>query len=176
MISKIKNKIKLKPIIKSDLVLLRDWRNSMEIFPYNTQFFLLNLKIQNDWFKKLHIDKSRKMFMLIYEEKKIGVGGLIHIDYKNKNADIAIIIGDKKFHGRGIGSVTLDKILQYGFKKLNLHRISAEVIEYNISSIRLFEKFNFKLEATFRDILWRKNQWWGIKSFYLTNENYRPFL
>lgn len=174
MAKKTKNKIKLQPISKSDLILLRDWRNSMEIFPYNTQFFLLNLKIQKNWFKKLQTDKSRKMFIVLFEEKKIGVCGLIHIDYLNKNADIAIIIGDKNFHGKGIGSFTLDKLLKYGFKKLKLHRIGAEVIEYNLNSIRLFEKFNFKIETTFRDMIWRKNRWWNMKSFYLIQKNYQP--
>jgi len=167
-----KSKVILKPITKSDLTLLIDWRNSMEIFPYNTQYFLLNLKIQLDWFSKLRDDSSRKMFMISYNKTKVGVCGLINIDYKNKNANVAIIIGKTKLHGKGIGTSALSSLLKYGFTKLHLHRIGAEVIEYNKNSIHLFEKSNFKLEGTFRDAIWRKNQWWNMKSMSILKEDF----
>ena len=59
-----KTEIQLKQITKSDLKLLIDWRNSKNIFPYNTQYFLLNSTIQTDWFESLQNDSSRKMFMI----------------------------------------------------------------------------------------------------------------
>jgi len=168
----IKSKVHLKPVTKSDLNLIIDWRNSMDIFPYNTQYFLLNSKIQIDWFKKLQNDSTRKMFMIVYGNMKIGICGLIHIDNQNKNADVAIIIGNLKLHGKGIGTTVLCKLLEYGFKKLRLHRIGAEVIEYNKNSIHLFEKSNFKIEAIFRDVIWRKNQWWNIKSMSILKKDF----
>ena len=46
-----KIKIQLKQITKSDLNLLKEWRNSKSIFANNTQFFLLNSKFINAQFK-----------------------------------------------------------------------------------------------------------------------------
>ena len=99
-----KSKIQLKKITKSDLKLLIEWRNSNKIFLYNTQYFLLNLKMQMDWFNSLQNDSSRKMFMILHENVKIGICGLIDIDYKNKNANIAIIIGKTQLHTKGLGN------------------------------------------------------------------------
>jgi len=165
-------KIQLKKVTKSDLDLIIKWRNSKDIFPYNTQYFLLNSKIQNDWFNKMQKDVSKKMFIIIYGKIKIGVCGLIDIDYNNKNAKIAIIIGKKILHGKGIGTIVISDLLKYGFKKLKLHRINAEVIEYNKNSIHLFEKCEFKLDATYRDAIWRNNCWWEMKSMSIFKENF----
>ena len=111
-----KTEIQLKQITKSDLKLLIEWRNSNKIFPYNTQYFLLNSKTQTDWFNSLQNDSSRKMFMILHENVKIGMCGLINIDYKNKNANIAIIIGKTQLHAKGLGTMALSNLLNYGFK------------------------------------------------------------
>ena len=167
-----KIKMQLKQIRKSDLKLLIQWRNSKNIFPYNTQYFLLNSKIQTDWFNSLQNDSSRKMFMISYNKIKIGICGLIDIDYKNKNANIAIIIGKTQLHAKGLGTMALSNLLNYGFKKLGLHRIGAEVIEYNKTSIHLFEKSKFKIDAIYRDVIWRNNRWWNMYSMSILKDDF----
>jgi UDP-4-amino-4,6-dideoxy-N-acetyl-beta-L-altrosamine N-acetyltransferase len=167
-----KTEIQLKQITKSDLKLLIEWRNSKNIFPYNTQYFLLNSKIQTDWFKSLQNDSSRKMFMISYKKIKIGICGLIDVDYKNKNANIAIIIGKTNLHAQGLGTMTLHHLLNYGFKKLNLHRIGAEIIEYNQNSIHFFKKSQFKIDAIHRDVIWRNNQWRSIYSMSILKDDF----
>ena len=167
-----KIKIQLKQIIKSDLKLLIEWRNSNKIFPYNTQYFLLNSKTQTDWFNSLQNDSSRKMFMISHENMKIGICGLIDIDYKNKNANIAIIIGKTQLHAKGFGTMTLSNLLNYGFKKLGLHRIGADVIEYNKTSIHLFEKSKFKIDVIHRNVIWRNNRWWNMYSMSILKDDF----
>ena len=167
-----KSKIQLKKITKSDLKLLIEWRNSNKIFLYNTQYFLLNLKMQMEWFNSLQNDSSRKMFMILHENVKIGICGLINIDYKNKNANIAIIIGKTQLHTKGLGTMALSNLLNYGFKELGLHRIGADVIEYNKTSIRLFEKSKFKIDAVQRDMIWRNNRWWNMYSMSILKDDF----
>ena len=167
-----KIKIQLKQITKSDLKLLIEWRNSNKIFPYNTQYFLLNSKAQTDWFNSLQNDSSRKMFMILHENVKIGICGLIDIDYKNKNANIAIIIGKTQLHAKGLGTMTLSNLFNYGFKKLGLHRIGADVIEYNKTSIRLFEKSKFKIDVIHRNVIWRNNRWWNMYSMSILKDDF----
>jgi len=167
-----KSKIQLKKITKSDLKLLIEWRNSNKIFLYNTQYFLLNLKMQMEWFNSLQNDSSRKMFMILHENVKIGICGLIDIDYKNKNANIAIIIGKTQLHTKGLGTMALSNLLNYGFKEIGLHRIGADVIEYNKTSIRLFEKSKFKIDVIQRDVIWRNNRWWNMYSMSILKDDF----
>tara|TARA_B100001142_G_C14137527_1_gene579333 strand:- start:128 stop:649 length:522 start_codon:yes stop_codon:yes gene_type:complete len=167
-----KNKIQFKKVTKLDLKLLVEWRNSQHVYPYNTQYFLLNSKIQIEWFNQLQRDNSKKMFMILFGKIKIGICGLIDIDYENKNAKIAIIIGKKSFQEKGIGTIVISHLLKYGFEKLQLHRINSEVIEYNEKSINLFEKSQFKLDASYRDAIWRENRWWNMISMSIFKEDF----
>ena len=43
-----------------------------------------------------------------------------------------------------------------------MNRIGADVIEYNKTSIHLFEKSKFKIDAIYRDVIWRNNRWWNM--------------
>jgi len=173
--SKIRRKIFLRNITKNDLSLIRDWRNSLGIREFNTQFILLDMKNQENWYNEIMKKSSnRKMFIIQdYLRNPIGICGLIHIDKKNKNASIAIMIGKSSFQGQGYGTISLKKLVNFGFQKLNLHRISAEVFEYNLSSIRIFEKLNFKHEATMRQYLWRDNKWWDVYLYSLLKKEFQ---
>jgi UDP-4-amino-4,6-dideoxy-N-acetyl-beta-L-altrosamine N-acetyltransferase len=166
-------KTKFRKIVRTDLRILRDWRNSTGIMEYNSQFTLLNMVDQERWFKQIREKNSdRIMFMVMKEKKPIGVCGLIHVNKKDRNADVAIIMGDRKLHGKGYGSEILQRLIEYGFTKLKLHRIGAEIFMYNKSSIRLFQKLNFTYETTLRDSLWRFGRWWDIYLYSILESDY----
>ena len=164
--------LEFRNIKKTDLGLLRDWRNLEEIREFNTQYTLLNMKNQVDWFAELQKERpDRHMFLINYNRKPIGVCGLIHHDKLNHSADVAIIIGDKRFHSKGLGTLTLQKLIIFGFKKLKLHRIGAEVFEYNQESEKLFTKVVFKKEVILKHALWRHGKWWNVHVFSLINND-----
>ena len=154
----------LRKVNKKDLKKIRDWRNTSSIWNFNSQYILLNMIHQREWFESISKKNStRKMFIIESERKRpIGICGLININFEQKNAEVAIILGEKETHGKGIGTEILRLLLEYGFKKLKLHRISAEIFEYNIISIKLFETLNFEYELTLNQRLWRKGRWWNV--------------
>lgn len=154
------DEIKFRKIMKKDLPILKKWRNSYYIWQFNTQFILLNMKNQEEWFSNLKINSNTKMYFVTIRKQPVAICGFIHIE--NKNADIAIIIGDKKFRVKGFGTKILDKLLKLGFEKFHLHRIGAEVLENNTQSQKFFLKMNFTYEATFRDRIWRQGKWQDI--------------
>jgi UDP-4-amino-4,6-dideoxy-N-acetyl-beta-L-altrosamine N-acetyltransferase len=169
-----KEKISLKAIDKKYLSIIRDWRNTDLIWKYNTQFTLLNMTNQKNWFKKIQDKNSdKKMFMIIYENKPIGVCGLINFNNDDKQADIAIIIGNTKFHGMGLGSKVLRKLLEIGFFKFRLHKINAEVFEFNKPSFGLFKKLGFSQDAIEHQSLWRNKQWWNVHIFSILIDDFK---
>ena len=164
--------VELRNVKKTDLALLRDWRNLEESRQFNTQYTLLNMRNQKNWFTDLQKEKpDRHMFIINYKKNPIGICGLIHHEKTNRTADVAIIIGDKKFRSRGFGTLALQKLIKFGFKKLKLHRIGAEVFEYNQESERLFKKLDFKKEVILKQALWRHSRWWNIHVFSLINDD-----
>ena len=156
-----KSNIKLRKVLKDDLTKFRDWRNSRQIWENNTQFIFLNMKNQSAWFKTLSENKlAKKMYTIVNDRNRpIGICGLIEINMENKNAKIAIIIGELKQQSKGVGTESLKLLLEIGFNDLKLHRIEAEVLEFNKRSIKFFEKFDFKKEAILNDYLFRNGKW-----------------
>lgn len=167
--------INFRRIKEKDLEILRDWRNSKGIREFNRQFTILNMVDQSNWYKQINKKNSdRVMFMITDKMKRpIGICGLIHLNLEDRCADVAIIIGEQKLHGKGIGSKALYKLIKYGFERLNLHRIGAEIFEYNTISIKLFEKLFFKHEATQRDSLWRNGRWWNVHIYSCLRGDYK---
>ena len=138
----------LRSVKQSDLKLFRDWRNSAVIREFNTQFTLLNMVQQNFWFDSLSDKKKDKSMFAITEKNKKVIG-----------------------HSKGFGTESLDLLLEYGFKELKLHRIVADILEFNHKSIVFFEKFGFKLDAVFRDYLFRNGKWWKLFSYSKINDD-----
>jgi UDP-4-amino-4,6-dideoxy-N-acetyl-beta-L-altrosamine N-acetyltransferase len=165
--------IKLKKIGKKDLSILISWRNKEGIRDFNTQFMLLNLELQKKWFMHIKKNNEKEMFIIMYNDKPVGVCGLINIDKNNHNAQIAIIIGEEKNHGKGIGKSVMKKLLKIGFEKFNLHRISAEVFEFNNTSQKFFESLDFKYEYTEKDKLWRRGRWWNVLTYSILYNEYK---
>ena len=167
-------KIVFKKVSKNDLGILLKWRNSPEIFRYNTQFMLLNSTNQENWYNLIKKSESdRKMFVVKIDENSIGICGLIHLDRKNKNADVAILVGESKFQSKGLGKQILKKLLEIGFNKFELNRIGAEVIDYNTKSKNIFQKLNFKLEGKFREAIWRYGRWHDINVYSILKKDFR---
>ncbi len=168
-------RVNFRSIKKSDLKTLQKWRNSTEIWPFNTQYVLLNMKNQKQWYEQNIQKKSDRIMFLITNKlgESIGICGLIHVNSKDNNASVAIIVGEKKYHNKGLGTEILELLVSYGFNKIKLHKIDAEVFEYNENSLHLFKKMNFKQEAIVRDSLWRKGKWWNIHKFSLIRNEFK---
>ena len=142
----------LRPINKSDGPDIVRWRNQKEITDHLFSSPGLTLPQHNVWYKKYLKEKTRTEFMIIKKEdnKKIGTIGLNKIDRKNQKAEYGILIGEKDEQGQGYAKEATLAILNYGFKKLNLHKIYLEVFCDNMNAIRLYKKMGFIEEGLFR--------------------------
>jgi len=56
-----------------------------------------------------------------------------------------------EFNGRGLMSEAMKEVIKYGFEKMNLHSIEANVNPANVASMKLLEKFSFVREAYFKE-------------------------
>lgn len=90
----------------------------------------------------------------------IGAVGLHHINKTDGYAMFGIMIGDKNFWDKGLGSEAARLIIDYGFKKLKLHRIELEVHENNPRAIKVYDRLGFKVEARKRERLKYNNKFY----------------
>jgi ribosomal-protein-alanine N-acetyltransferase len=89
-------------------------------------------------------------------DELIGCGMIAHIDRYNRRCDLGIGLGWEKANwGNGYASETLQAIIAYCFKELGMNRIGAEIYEFNVRSIRLFERNGFRREGTKRQYIFK---------------------
>ena len=73
--------------------------------------------------------------------------------------------------GQGFMTEALNKVVQYGFNDLKLHRMQASIIPRNKASHRVLEKCNFRFEGRALKYLKINNVWEDHDVFALTVED-----
>jgi uncharacterized protein (DUF952 family)/RimJ/RimL family protein N-acetyltransferase len=95
------------------------------------------------------------LFTIWNDDQPVG-----NIDIRPMNdfrADIGLWVSTL-YHGKGIGSQAIQWITAYGFFRLGLQKIEAEIFVGNIASRRIFEKCGFMLEGTARLAVRKRGQ------------------
>lgn len=92
----------------------------------------------------------------------LGGVGLMHIDHRNRSAELGIMIGRPEEWGKGLGTEAAVLMLRYGFEELNLHRIHLRVYDYNARAIRSYVKVGFVDEGRLRDAHFRHGAWHAV--------------
>lgn len=102
--------------------------------------------------KEILEDKNNNnKFAIIYKDKFVGFINLElnnHPLYKHQ-ASIGYGI-NKNFRGKGIATLVVKKITNYGFNELKLKRISGMCRSYNKASQKVLEKANYQNEGILR--------------------------
>jgi RimJ/RimL family protein N-acetyltransferase len=137
--NKTKN-IKLRKINRSDLQYFLKWWRDKELIALTSGIYIESEKILKSMFDKM-LEKSDGNFIVIYNTKAIG-----HISLTKKGPatfELHIVIGEKKYLGRGLGTLAIKKSLDIGFNKLGYKKACLEVRPDNDRAIRAYVKCGF---------------------------------
>ena len=69
------------------------------------------------------------------------------IDWRNRRGEIGILVGEKKYHGKGLALEALNRFASFCFQKLKLHKITAGCYGSNLASVNLFHRGGFQIEG-----------------------------
>lgn len=140
----------LREIDSSDIDnVFRGLSNPDVIKHYGVSFHSLEeTKEQMEWFA----DNKQKWFAICSIDNKefYGAGGLNDISKEHKKAEIGLWLLPEHW-GKGIMKDAMPLICNYGFDKLELHRIEGFVDSENKNCKRAMSKLDFELEGTMRD-------------------------
>lgn len=153
-------KVRLRPVRKSDVGYFVEWYNDFEVMQY-LDMYLPMTEIQ--WAKALEefsIKRAGRETLFVIETidgdsfKSIGTVGLHNINSVDSNAMFGIDIGEKDCWSKGYGTEAGQLIIRYGFEQLGLHRIRSEVFSFNERSIRLHNRLGFTREGCLREAVY----------------------
>ena len=80
----------------------------------------------------------------------IGTAKLDLISMHTRSAWDGIMIGDKRYFGRGLSSKVYRVLLAYGFGELGLHRVNGGCNERNVAMVRTFKRLGYTPEGRLR--------------------------
>ena len=151
------NDYKIVPIRFEDRFKIMQWRN--EQLYHLRQKELLTKEKQDIYFKevvaKLFDEKkpSQILFSFLKKDKCIGYGGLVHIDWNNKNAEVSFLmktsLEEKNFVY--VWSSFLILLKKVAFKKLDLHKIYTYSYELRPKLYDSLLENGFLLEGRLKD-------------------------
>lgn len=110
--------------------------------------------------KFISLAKSKKIgHILAIEWKGIYVGNVgLHFrtGLERKSVEIGYFIGEE-YWGNGIATTAVELMCEYGFSNLDINRIIASVMDFNLASQRVLEKSGFVKEGVFKQALYKLN-------------------
>jgi RimJ/RimL family protein N-acetyltransferase len=131
------------------------------------RYFLFRKKLSPNehqlWFKNYLQDKSQEILAIYDNTIHVGNIGLKNIDTLNNNAETWIYLGDASIKGKGVGIEVYKQLCDIWRNKF--HKIYAHIAEFNLSSIKMYQKAGFILEGDFKDQLYWEDRYYNLLRF-----------
>jgi RimJ/RimL family protein N-acetyltransferase len=165
----------LRAIERTDLQLLRDWRNMPDFRVNFREHRELNLYNQDIWFEKLSNSPGDYMFLILdkLSIEPIGACGLLYTNWIIRSADFSFYIGkDNLYIDDKYSEDAVKTLMDFGFDVLNLNKIWMELYEFDLKKLRFFqEKFNFQIDGRLRSNAFANGKYWDSYILSLLNSD-----
>ena len=117
------------------------------------------------WFKNYLSDETQDIYGIFYNNEYVGNVGLKNIDKINNNSETWIYIGESSMKGKGIGTKVYEELKKTS--NFTFHKIYANIAEFNVSSVKMYQKSGFVIEGNFKDQLFFENKYHNLLRFAL---------
>src|SRR5687768_10061073 len=136
------------------------WFEDQEVCKYNSHGkFAKTVDYFESFFDSLNTEERVVWAVCHVRDGHIGNISLQGISVINRNAEFAILMGDKRHWGKGVAYDAGSRLLYHGFCKLNLERIYCGTAATNVGMKKLAERLGMTLEGTRRSHLYLEGQW-----------------
>lgn len=143
------------PIRRKDIQKIRKWRNDQIDVLRQTKPLTVEDQIRyyNNEITRSFYDKEPNMilFSFLFKDLCIGYGGLVHINWHSKRAEISIIIQTERNQKLNVYRKDFRAffllIKKLAFEELELNRLVTETYEIRPHVIKLLREMKFKLEG-----------------------------
>ena len=155
----------LLPIRYTDRLDIMKWRN--EQIYHLRQAEPLTEEKQNEYFQNVvatifeETQPAQILFSYLKGERCVGYGGLVHINWVDKNAEISFIMDtslEEKEFGLHWGNY-LQMLEKVAFKDLDLHKIYTYAFDLRPQLFKAIEKVGFKKEAVLKEHMFYENKY-----------------
>lgn len=120
-------------------------------------------------------NNNKEEVLLVVEDKTagklIGHVGLYKIDRIAKKTEYGILLADDDSRGKGYGTKATSLMVEYAFKTLGMHKVTAEVLSENAPSVAMFKKCGFIIDGCLRDDVYKNDRYYNVYCMSIINED-----
>ena len=161
------NNVYLRPLEKGDLTMeYVSWLNDNEVCEFNSHAtFPYTKEKMEAYFLHLQQTSNNNIVLAIInnsDNKHIGNVSLQNLSWVNRSAEYAILLGDKSYWGKGVASEASILICEYGFSRLNLHRIYCGTSSKNVGMQKLASKIKMTQEGVRKEAMYKNGEYVDI--------------
>jgi RimJ/RimL family protein N-acetyltransferase len=159
--------VRLRPLELNDASRFTRWFNDQEVAGFLIADRYPITRLQEERFIREHASVSYANGVIFAMEKRgdskhIGWCGLFNVQAENRQAELAVGIGEKEFWSQGYGGDAVTALLDFGFCKMNLHRGWLTTVEYNTRDIACYRRCGFIEEVRMRQHVYRHGRYWNF--------------
>lgn len=153
----VNGKYSIVPIRYEDKLKIMEWRN--EQMYHLRQDKPITVSDQENYFSNVikesfdHKEPNQILFSYLEDDICIGYGGLVHINWKDKNAEISFILKTKleKKNFKSNWSIFLNLLEVVAFEELKFNKIYTYAYDVRPQLSQALVELNYSKEATLKD-------------------------
>lgn len=169
--------VNLRRLKIDDLPYIFKWRQDPELSRYYDELPIsMPLEIEQEIHTRISSPIRLDLVVETIKGEVIGVVFLKNINWKDGNAELHGMVGEKHKKYIGFGAEALFLLLLHAFRQLNLHKVYGRVIEYAKESEALIKEAGFEKEAVLRRYIYQNGRYWNLNIYGLLNREFEEFL
>lgn len=142
------------------------WFEDQEVCRFNSHGKLFrNEQYFRAFWESLNSDDKVVWAICHKEHGHVGNISLQAFSHINRNAELAILLGDRRHWKSGVGKLAGMQLLRHAFDKLNLERVYCGTAETNTSMCKLALAMGMREEGRRRAHLWLDGGWVDVIEF-----------
>lgn len=138
--------------------------------------FLLTMNDEQNWFStQSAFDPRTYNFAIETVDGEQYIGGCCfeNMDWKNRNLELSIFIGDSAFRGKGYGTEVIELAKTIVFRELNMEKIKICVFSFNDAALKCYSRCGFQEEGRLKRECFRDGQYHDNIMMALFRDQYK---
>ena len=149
------DRLLLRQIVLADAVEILALRSDDRVMQFIGRPKMSSVEEARTWIEKFDTALAQNegitwAITLKTDKKLVGTIGFWRLEKEHYRAEIGYML-NPDWQGKGLMHEAFDPVLKYGFAKMNLHSIEANVYPENTSSRKILEKNGFVQEGYFKE-------------------------